>query len=420
MKRGTVAVRQGQKGHEISQRVFEARTSGELDVMSCTLDPTALRKVVQCLERGNIHTLILARCHWHNREQSHTSQELMTGMLVECLRKKHVAVNLEVLDLSHLSSNQTVVALLSSLLQGQTDYLCSLRELRIRGTGLTGEAAGQVIAAVIRSCPRLRVLDLSNSRKLGSDGVRALAWGLQNQCKQSTLKEVRCAACLDDDDAAVFISAMAQLPCLESIDLTMNLLGLASRALLTSLLKTTTTLRTLKIGYFGNLLATGNAHPFATSLAASSLEKLDLSLYLAHPKSIRHVLTVLPYCQSLQVLAISGAAMPLVAKVLPQFSSLHSLDIRGSFEWNNSVQSAFFENRSLHGCITVNDDFPHKGSLDALVKRNRALTLWQQANQKERAMLTVLWPQILCQSRGDSVVGLSCFLGLLRRGFVEC
>lgn len=409
---------------EVTRRILAyARSTRILSLAHCTLDPVEFQRAAQCLESCRIHTLTFSDgCEWHSRGQ-HVASEESTRLLLKYFRKKQVAVNLKFLYLSNLTSNETLVKILHCLAgNGTESSFCWLRELHLRGTGLAGEAAGQAIAAVVENCPQLQVLDLSSPLKLGSNGIRALSRGIQKAAKRVILKQVDLSACcLADEDAAALIYALSNLACLESVDLTRNaLLGIASRVALTCMLENTKTLRTLKFGYyFGNLFAVGDVQPFVDSIASSSLEKLDISLYLAHPNILRHVLTALPNNQSLQALAIDGPAVPLLANVLPNFSSLRTLEIRRDFVWTPAVQTAFYKNSSLQRHISVDSTSKHKGDVEAVARRNRALDLWQDASQEERVSLANLLPHILSKFPRDSAMGLSCFLDLFRRGIIE-
>ena len=406
---------------EISQRLAnEAKTIGKIHLQHCLLNEDIIERLISCLEEYPVHVLDLSYCRWDRQRDNMMESFLLLG---NCLRQQNVASHLRILDLSYLStSHGNILKLLEGLLEGAsggTGECPALRQLHLRGTNLTGEDGGKTLAAVTKACRHLDVLNLASSRKLGSSGLAAFAQGLEDNTTKSGLREINLSACLRDEDAAVVIQALANLPRLETLILTRNLLGVASRAALTRLLETTRTLRSLKFGYHGTLLTCGNAQPFAASLAASTVEALDLSLYVAQPGCLRHILGTLPQHKSLQVLAIDCAALSLLMNVLPRFSSLHTLIIRGNFEWTESVQKSFYENQSLHQRIAVDANFEQTCDLRALVYRNRAIDAWQKASQEERATLIGLWPNILFKMSGISALAFSCSVDVIRRVLVE-
>jgi hypothetical protein len=408
--------------NQIKQRCAAARDSGRLELQNCALDTKAVEEIVACLvdEDACIEHVNLSHTRWLCCSSTALVANSL-GFLSQCLSRPSVAANLKSLNLSHSSLGSHAMArLLSGLrmgVKGQTD--CGLEELRLRGLNFARPESLEVIETALDGFPGLQVLDCAFSRGFAGSRISAVVKTLTDHGKSSMLREVSFSSCFHDEQAAPVIAALCQYGHLETLLIDRNFLGDSSRRTLIQLLETSKTLRRLKFDFVGTLLSAGSVQPFADSLAASSVEVLEISLLIAEPRTMRQVLFALPASKRLQELSIDGVALPILASVLSRFASLRKLVIKGDFEWSAELQQAFYHNRSLQECIVLYDKFEMQDDLDAMTERNRAIARWERADQKQRAALLLLWPQLLSKRPMQTVLTASCCLDMLRRGVVE-
>lgn len=405
---------------QVKARCRKARQTANLDLSQCSLDQPAVMEIVQCLQDDNIEHLNLSQCRWSCLDDNMIVE--CTNLLQDCLHQ--MASRLRMVDLSHSwLGNQTTAVVLQSLHAAVTDRDTefALEKLRVRGMDFADEACLQAVAALLDgSFPRLQTIDFASSRGLENEQVVLLAEKISNDEEKITLREVNFSACFHDQPAAVMIEALCQQRHLKTLVLTRNFIGSASRTALIQLLETCQSLKQLKFDFVGTLLSAGNSKRFAQSLAASTVEELEVSLLISEPRSMRQVLSALPTSESLRLLTIDGVALPMLAAVLPRFTRLRTLVLKGDFAWTPMVQEAFYHNASLQECITTcRCQSKEKFDLDALMERNRAITQWHGATPTQRAVYELLWPLVLSRQPMHSALAASCCLDLLRRGVVE-
>lgn len=400
------------KKNLVQARCEAARQDGRhLDLHRCRLNVNDMKDVVDCLETGSIESIDLSYCGWYSRGDDVVAELLeILGASLRQITKKVKMLNLSYNTLG----NYAISKILGSLTNASEN---GLEELYVRGLQFGHDEHSNAILGVVDQFPGIRVLDFAGCRGLGDHQISILEEKLNVKCEKSVLREVNFSSCFRDQEAARIIQTLIHQPCLETIVLSRNFLGNSSEISMMELFKKSRSLRTLKFDFIGNLLS---SRSFASSLAASSVQVLELSLVIAAPKSMRRVLSALPESKSLRILSIDGVALPEVARVVHRFTSLETLVIKGAFVWTPVIQRGFYHNRSLQKCITTCQQSDQNDDLDALTKRNQAITRWHQANQSQRAaILSELWPRFLSNRPLQSSLNASCCLDLLRRGVVE-